>query len=318
MNFTRSYKVSLGFALAIHLAMLIFLAIDRSMERPVEIKSFKNTAERKVANDLHKQEAKAIQAVTVDSKEVMEEINRLKDIKARKRQAELNRQLKLKQEAEQAKRRALAEQKRVVAMKREAARLEKEKQRKLLEEKKRLKEVADKKRQEEKKLAEMREKQENLQKQQALEAKKLAEIKNKKAEEFAKVERARQEQIKAEIARKQEEEARRKSEFERAEQARVAGVVDKYKALILNAISRQWILPESANSRMSSQFRIHLAPNGAVLDVSLMRSSGDPVLDRSARDAIYKASPLPVPADTKTFNLFRDISLTVRPGNARG
>ena len=100
--------------------------------------------------------------------------------------------------------------------------------------------------------------------------------------------------------------------------ARVAGEVDKYKALIIGAISRQWILPENANSSQSSQFRIRLAPNGAVLEVSLTRSSGDAILDRSAQSAIYKASPLPVPSDPTTFNLFRDISLTVRPENARG
>ena len=103
-----------------------------------------------------------------------------------------------------------------------------------------------------------------------------------------------------------------------ANTARVAGEVDKYKALIINAISQRWILPENADSTLSSQFRIRLAPNGSVLEVSLTRSSGDPILDRSAQSAIYKASPLPVPQDPTTFNMFRDISLTVRPVNSRG
>lgn len=53
-------------------------------------------------------------------------------------------------------------------------------------------------------------------------------------------------------------------------------------------------------------------------EVTLTRSSGDPLLDRSAQTAIYKASPLPVPTDSETFNLFRDISLTVRPEQVRG
>lgn len=319
MSLAKSYKVSFSIAVAIHFFLLIFLAMDHVAQPPVEVKADKNTAEKQLAMDSHRQEAKAIQAVALDSKEVMEEINRLKDIKTRKRQAELDKQLQLKHEMEMSKRRALAEQKRIVAMQKEAARLEKEKQRRLLDEKKHMQELADKKRDQEKRLAELREKQEKLQKQQALEAKKLAEIKNKKAEEFAKIERARAERIKAEeVAHQQQEEARKKAEYERAEQARIAGVVDKYKALILNAISQKWILPENANSTMYSQFRIRLAPSGVVLDVSLIRSSGDAVLDRSAKDAIYKASPLPVPTDTKSFNLFRDISLTVRPGNARG
>lgn len=94
--------------------------------------------------------------------------------------------------------------------------------------------------------------------------------------------------------------------------------MDKYKALIVNAIGRNWILPENVDSTLSSQFRIRLAPDGMVLEVSLTRSSGDPLLDRSAQTAIYKASPLPVPTDPDTFNLFRDISLTVRPEQVRG
>ena len=100
--------------------------------------------------------------------------------------------------------------------------------------------------------------------------------------------------------------------------ARIAGEVDKYKALIIGAIGRQWILPENIDPHLSSQFRIHLAPNGVVLEVSLTKSSGDPILDRSAQAAIYKASPLPVPSDSGTFNLFREISLTVKPENVRG
>lgn len=98
----------------------------------------------------------------------------------------------------------------------------------------------------------------------------------------------------------------------------MAGEVDKYKAMIVNAIGRHWILPENIDNGLSSQFRIRLAPDGAVIDVTLTRSSGDPILDRSAQTAIFKASPLPVPSDPETFNLFRDISLTVRPENVRG
>jgi colicin import membrane protein len=318
MNFSKSYKVSFIIAISLHFSILIFSMLNKQSPRPVLVRDNLNTSSKKVAIDVKEQENKAIQAVTVDNKEVMKEINRLKEIKARQRQAELNKQFLLKRQAEETRRKLMAEQKRIADMKREALQLEKLKQQKILEEQKKLKEIADKKVMEEKRLAELRKNQENMRKQQALEAKKLVDIQNKHAEEIAKIERARQEKIQAELAKKAQEEARIKSEYEQAERTRIAGEVDRYKALILNAISNKWILPENANSQMSSQFQIHLAPNGAVLDVNLMRSSGDPILDRSARDAIYKASPLPVPTDPKTFNLFRDISLTVRPGNARG
>ena len=136
---------------------------------------------------------------------------------------------------------------------------------------------------------------------------------NRKAE--AKRQQAAKEQ--ADALRKQQESS--KLAAQNAEKnARIAGEVDRYKALIISAISRQWILPDNTQNNLSSQFRIRLAPDGSVLEVSLTRGSGDSVLDHSAQSAIYKASPLPVPADPEAFNTFRDISLTVRPENARG
>lgn len=129
---------------------------------------------------------------------------------------------------------------------------------------------------------------------------------------------ARAEKAKAELAEKRRQAAAQQAADDAAKRARLAGEVDKYKAMIVNAIGRQWILPENVNNSLSSQFRIRLAPDGAVLEVTLTRSSGDPVLDRSAQTAIYKASPLPVPTDPETFDIFRDISLTVRPENVRG
>ena len=114
-------------------------------------------------------------------------------------------------------------------------------------------------------------------------------------------------QKKQALQKQQEAEAKRLAEFKK-----------KHKALIVHAISQQWILPDNVDRGLSSQFRIRLAPDGSVLDVSLIHSSGDPVLDRTARAAIYKASPLPVPREPDAFNVFRDISLTVRPENARG
>ena len=158
-----------------------------------------------------------------------------------------------------------------------------------------------------------------MQKQQAQAAQKFAELQNKKAEVLARETQLRALKAKEALEQKQQQAAASQQAALTAENnARMAGEVDKYKALIIDSISRQWILPENANGNLSSQFRIRLAPNGAVLDVSLTRSSGDAILDRSAQSAIYKASPLPVPSDPSTFNIFRDISLTVRPENARG
>lgn len=91
------------------------------------------------------------------------------------------------------------------------------------------------------------------------------------------------------------------------------GEIDKYKAMIVNAIGRKWLVPDNANRKSSCKLLIHLAPGGMVIDVQLVSSSGDAVLDRSAVAAVYKASPLPVPTDPEVFDNFRELSLTVRP-----
>ena len=91
------------------------------------------------------------------------------------------------------------------------------------------------------------------------------------------------------------------------------GVVNKYNALILQAIRSRWILAESYSPDLSAQLLINLKSDGTVLNVELIKSSGNEGFDRSARAAVYKASPLPVPPETDLFNQMKVINLVVRP-----
>lgn len=93
------------------------------------------------------------------------------------------------------------------------------------------------------------------------------------------------------------------------------GIVDKYKALIIQAISSHWIVPTQANKSLYCELMIRLAPGGMVLDVQVTKSSGDPSLDSSARAAVLKSSPLPVPPDPGAFEPFRQFVLKVKPEN---
>ncbi len=95
--------------------------------------------------------------------------------------------------------------------------------------------------------------------------------------------------------------------------ARNAAMTDKYRHLILQSIAQQWIIPPELNKHLETKLAVHLAPGGMVLEVLIVKSSGNPVLDRSAQTAVYKASPLPVPKNGGLFNRFRQINLTVRP-----
>lgn len=83
------------------------------------------------------------------------------------------------------------------------------------------------------------------------------------------------------------------------------GQVDKYGALIKQAISQQWIIPDSNQKKLQTKLQVSVAPGGMVLNVTITQSSGDAAFDRSARAAVFKSSPLPVPNDPAVFNQFR-------------
>lgn len=92
------------------------------------------------------------------------------------------------------------------------------------------------------------------------------------------------------------------------------GVVDKYRSLIIQAISEHWTVPTGSSKKKAySVLLIRLAPGGMVMDVQVTTSSGDPALDSSARAAVFKASPLPVPNDPTEFAAFRQFELKARP-----
>lgn len=283
MKLERSYQIALFSAIFLHVALLLGFVIQPAHKTPVM------ALEAKRESKVVPKEEEIVKAVSVKSEEVQEVVKRLKNEREAAARAEAKKQKELAAKAEAARARRVAEQKRLERLRAENARAEAKRKALAAAEQKRLQEVK---------------------KQKEIEAKKLSELKK---EQLALKQKQEEEDMRrAEQAR--EEKARQ----EAANRARLSGVVDKYKALILGAISQQWILPDQVDTSLSSRFKIRLAPNGSVLDVQLTRSSGSAVLDRSAEAAIYKASPLPVPSDPETFSVFREISLTVRPENVRG
>ncbi len=92
-----------------------------------------------------------------------------------------------------------------------------------------------------------------------------------------------------------------------------SGELDKYKQMIIQSISRKWIVPEAVADNVACQLLVHLGPGGVVISVDVLKESGDANLDRSARNAIMKASPLPVPESADLFDNFRALRLTFRP-----
>lgn len=334
------YKNALIAALILHISLALVLLIEPMTSQS----SFEMSAQPQAIQAPAVQSSPSVEpirAVSIDNQEVMKAVKQLKAEQEQKAQAQAAHQKMLAKQAEAARLARIQEQNRLAKLKQEADSIAIARKKAEEQEKKRLKELAEKQEQEKKQLEALKKEHDEMLKRQKEEAKKFAEMEKKKAEELAKLnqqklEKLKQDKLKQEqalaaseaLAKKQEADRLLKAQQDaanaqaaanaKAQQARMAGEVDRYKAMIVNAIGRQWILPEKVNQSLSSQFRIRLAPNGAVLNVTLTRSSGDTILDRSAQSAIYKASPLPVPTDAATFDLFRDITLTVRPESIRG
>ncbi len=217
------------------------------------------------------------------------------------------------------------------AVKQRQEKAEQERKRKALAEKRaaerKKQQLAEKKRQEQqaqKRLAEQKKREQ----EKALQEKKLAaqKAREKAAQEKAAKEKAEQqareraEQEKAlqkQLAREQAEAERRAEQeaIQRAEQA--AAMKADAVTQIRNKVQSVWRYPPAVRPDQEVGVHITLVPTGEVMDVRIIRSSGNAALDRSVEQAIRKASPLPVPREPRVFEQsFRNFTIKFRPENA--
>lgn len=210
----------------------------------------------------------------------------------------------------------------------EIAKIQSEKNQQKKREEEKIIAAKEKQKLEEQKLEKLKKAEEEHTKAIALAKRKATEqeaLAKKKQEELAALEKkiatqkATEEQLslkkrKAELEKALNEEMKSEKEvLSEAAQTKINNEVDKYKAIIISAISRSWLVPPQANKNLSCQLLVKIGPGGVVLDVQTLKSSGDAVLDRSAKTAVLKASPLPVPTKPELFDKFRELKLTVRP-----
>lgn len=217
-----------------------------------------------------------------------------------------------RQRAEQ-RRQAEAEKKRQDADARRKA--EQERQRREAEVRKQ--QLADEARR--KKAEDQRKKAEDLQRQKELaEQKKAEEQARRKQQEQEK--REQQEQAQREIQDKarmeqamREETLRREAEREAAARAATEreARLSEWALLLSRHVQKYWIRPVSATDDFSCKVDVELLPDGSVVNARVTTSCGSAALDRSVQDAVYRASPLPRPADPSTFD--RNLSIIFVP-----
>jgi colicin import membrane protein len=251
-----------------------------------------------------------IDAVVVDESRVQAEIEKLKKSEQQRQLQDDKRQRQLQKEE-----RDLAELKKKQAV--EQRRLqEQQKQRKV--EEKEAKALALKKKAEKEMLDKLKQEQAALKKeQQALEMQRQQEQK-----QLAELEKQRQQEAERQLKQQQREEAERALQeqlmaeqhaLEAERQRQSDRVVNQYVEIIKQKIQRNWLRPAAARQGLSCTIAVNLMPGGGVLNARVIKSSGDPVFDRSVESAVLKASPLPLPPDAALFERFRELEFIFNP-----
>ena len=174
-------------------------------------------------------------------------------------------------------------------------------------------EALARKQEEEKSKAELaRQKQAEEKKKAELARKKKAELARKKKEdekkkaELARKKKLEEEQRKKELALKQQMEAER-------QQRELNSALAQYIPIIKQKVSRNWNKPADLQNGITAKVAVRLTANGEVVSAQLTRSSGNSVFDRSVVNAVYKASPLPIPQERGVNERFRELDLKFNP-----
>jgi colicin import membrane protein len=158
-----------------------------------------------------------------------------------------------------------------------------------------------------------REKREKLEKEkrEKLERKKKEEEEAKKKREK---EEAAKKKAEEEKKRREDDRAKREAEKARAEAAQVRkNEFDAYVDKIRTKIRARANVPDTVIGNPDVTFKVRVLPGGEVLDVTVIKKSGNPTYDAAIERGIRSASPLPVPpASSELFPQFRELNLNIR------
>lgn len=278
MKIHPTYRVPLLIAVLLHVALLVAFTINM-------VHTHYRWHDISAAQTV-------VQAKTVDQKQLDMAIKQVQREQTAQQRAEQNRLHQIKQQALQAKQERVKEQRRLEEYKQHQLAL----QQKQAEEQKQAEQKASQLKQQ---IKEMR-------------LKKLSEQQNELQDKLL------QQQLKSDQQKiAQQQTAQQQKQQSEQHAAEMQGVLDKYRAQIMQAIQSNWH-PVEQNSKLFCQILVHVGPGGVVTGIELIQSSGDAVLDRSARVAILKSSPLPVPTEAALFDQFRSLRIKMSPQEIKG
>lgn len=298
----QQYVIAISAAVGLHFMLGIFLMLNADFTP-------KPTPQAK-------KQMQVIDAVVIDESKLQQQVDKLKKQQDAVKKRENDRIKELERRATEAQKKRQKEAERIKAL--EKARKKKESEKKKAddaarkskalaasEEKKRKQKEQERKQAEQAaaNAKEKRIKEEQAQQKAAEERrrKKLAEEKRKKAAaERAEQERLLEQQMLEEMAARQS-----------ARSQQVMTEVDKYSALIIQAIERNFIQDEALMRGKSCKLKIKLASSGFVINVQAVQ--GDKIVCQEAIKAVNKAGTLPVSKDPLVFKELQNISVIYAP-----
>ena len=130
---------------------------------------------------------------------------------------------------------------------------------------------------------------------------------DEKAEREAQAERLAQ-------AAKEEQAAQERA----AQSAAIGKVINEHIGKIRAKIKRNIVEPRDLPPSIHGKFSITVLPGGSVLNVRLVKASGNAAYDNAVERAILKSQPLPVPEDVTLFQKFREINFPFCPDKGEG
>jgi colicin import membrane protein len=123
-----------------------------------------------------------------------------------------------------------------------------------------------------------------------------------------------EQRVQAELKARAEQNAQAELARTRAAQAGALGkLMDEYIGKIRGKIRSNIVMPLNVPDNAEAKFDVTLLPGGEVLNVKLVKPSGNAAWDSAVERGILKAHILPLPPDVALFNKFRELHLTFKP-----
>jgi colicin import membrane protein len=264
--------------------------------------------------DLQRQREEEVRRQAEKKKAERLEVKRQADLKKRQEVERKRKQEEKKVKEAEAKRKVEAKQQEEIKRKQEEKKMKEAEADRQAEEKKK-REAEEKKKRE----AEAKHQAEEKRKKEAEAKRQAEEKKQKEAEARRKAEEEKERQ--AEEKKQKEAEARRKAEEKKERQAEEAkrqlinncsSALGALVSEIENKVRNNWAYAGDATG-LEVIISVKVTRDGEVASANEWRSSGDSIFDRSAVNALRKASPLPFPDDPRCYEHIKEFNFIFTP-----